>query len=163
MKLFEIPVYAFTRDGLDERVLRKKESLKASSFTGRSVDRAHIEKVLEFAVSLFKEWDYNYIVGYIVVIKEQKEIELCLYFPNPEIHRFRWYSKRKHYLRKTEDNGLHFYIGNIRKGEELKKRIEESVYGVANDLKAKKGYFVDLETFNNLAPLIDYDILLTMY
>ena len=156
MKLFEIPVYALQRNDLAKRVgkayenFREQHTLADEETVKRGWDRESFPQRL---------WDYNHIWGYIVISKIGDEIEFLWYSPKPTLQRYRWKSIRKHYLQGEQLSGYHFYTGNIVSGVQLETRINELLMDFTKKLE-KKGYYPDLEAFNSINPLIDYDKLL---
>ena len=103
--------------------------------------------------------DIDHIVGYIVIRKEKRDMILEWYAELPRTTRYRWKSSKKKFLQNMQLNGYHFYIGNIKTGEELSDRLHDLVYGFSEELK-KKRYYADLDAFDNLTPFVDYSKLL---
>lgn len=159
MKLFEIPVYALTKEKLSVRVEEERQRIK-NSFRENS---AATEEFKQFCMGQFVYpeclWEYNHIVGYIVIRKEKRDMILEWYAELPRTTRYRWKSSKKKFLQNMQLNGYHFYIGNIKTGEELSDRLHDLVYGFSEELK-KKRYYADLDAFDNLTPFVDYSKLL---
>ena len=57
-------------------------------------------------------------------------------------------------------NGYHIYVGNIKTGLNLKEQINEYLVKLSGCF-IDRGYYIDLEAYNNLKELIDYDKLLS--
>ncbi len=157
MKLFEIPVYAFSKETLEEKVENARQKL-LSSYEGSNVTNEHINTAFFIKYYPHFLWEYNHIVGYIVISKKANDIVLEWYTSSPSIIRYHWDSNRKHFLKAEVLSGYHFYIGNLKTGDRLRERIHDLLKGFINDLK--KSYFVDIETFNNIDSLLNYDKLL---
>ena len=158
MKLFEIPVYAISKKKLEKRVEQARQKTR-NSFIGQNASEDHIKQCVEQTVFPQCLWDYNHIIGYIVVIKQKNDIVLNWYAPLPSIQRYRWRTQRKLYLQNTHLNGYHFYLGNLHTGEQLRTKLNDMIEGYANELKKRK-YYADLEVFKNLDSLLNYNQLL---
>ena len=156
MKLFEIPVYALSKEVLAERVENR-----IRSFRDRypDFDFSKNKQILDLDMYPQRLWHYNHIIGYIAIVKTAQDISINWYSSVPSIKRYHWYSRHKHFIQNTYLNGYHLYLGDIKTGDQLRRGIKELVNGFVMDLK-KSGYYVDLETFNNIDMLIDYDRLL---
>ena len=156
MKLFEIPVYALQRNDLAKRVgkayedFREQHTLADEETVKRGWDRESFPQRL---------WDYNHILGYIVISKVGDEIELLWYSSTFCLQRYKWKSRQKHFLQREQLSGYHFYCGNLASGDQVRARTTDMLMSFTKTLK-KKGYYVDLEAFNSINPLIDYDKLL---
>lgn len=66
MKLFEIPIYAYSPEGLQKKVSEYKEKHKESyEVSHEKIDQQHMNACANFACSPYQTWQYNHIVGYI--------------------------------------------------------------------------------------------------
>lgn len=159
MKLFEIPVYGLSRNVLKKRVEQRRTKLiNASCLSEEDLKN----EITLCGLSAFPkdQWDYNHIVGYIVIYHEGNNIRLNWYTAI-EAKAYHWSSDNKKFFALSRPSGFHSYIGNIKTGDELRSWIHELLSRFIRDLKMKhRGYFVDLEAFHNLDTLIDYSRLL---
>lgn len=159
MKLFEIPVYALTKDELAKRVEKRRSRLINEA--SLSQDDLQNEAIVR-GLSVFpkNQWAFNHIVGFIEISYEKKDVFLYWY-TSVDSKKYHWESNLKRFFQSTRPFGYHFYTGNIKSGDELQKRINGLLNEFIRDLKTNhSGYYVDLETFHNLDKLIDYSQLL---
>ena len=158
MKLFEIPVYALSKECLEQRVKYAFDIYKKPY-----PDNADIIKELKtsFNIGAFPAclWEYNHIIGYMVVSKVGKDINIEWYTSSPELQRYLWKSEKKHFFQNMRINGYHFYTGDMKEGEELRNKLKILLEGFVKEV-LKPIYFADLEAFNNIDALLDYDKLL---
>jgi len=67
-KLFEIPIYAFSPENLYHRVNKYKKALQSEyAQTTKNGNPEHVKEWLFLCCHPFQLWQYNHIVGYIVV------------------------------------------------------------------------------------------------
>ena len=158
MKLFEIPVYAMSKETLAKRVEQKSLKIRSEN-AGRKITEEHIKQIIALETFPQSLWEYNHIIGYIVISKDRNDMALDWYAPIPGIQKYYWTSHTKYYVQNTQLNGCHFYIGNISSGEQLKEKLKALVTGYAEELK-KVGYYADLEAFSNIVELLNYEKLL---
>ncbi|MBR2278614.1 MAG: hypothetical protein IJ872_05285 [Eubacterium sp.] len=158
MKLFEIPVYAITKEELIKKV--ETEHRKIIGNINPKNDKKFVESALALATFPQSLWEYNHIIGYVVVLLVKNDIVLEWYAPVPSIKRYYWKSKKKHFVQNTHMNGYHIYVGNIKTGLNLKEQINEYLVKLSGCF-IDRGYYIDLEAYNNLKELIDYDKLLS--
>lgn len=158
MKLFEIPVYALPEEVLEKRVNTAfGKFLMNHNYTGKS--DTELKQLFDRTAYPARLWEYNHIIGYIVISKSGDDMILDWYAPLPTVQKYYWNSGKKHYIQDTHLNGYHFYTGNMKTGVQLQQRLLEFITGFEKDLK-KRGYFVDLESFSNIDRLLDYEQLL---
>ena len=158
MKLFEIPVYVLSRALLEKRVNTAfSKFFKKYNDTGKS--ETELKKLFDITAYPARLWDYNHIIGYIVISKCGGDMILDWYTLFPGVQKYYWGSGRKKYMQNTHLSGYHFYTGNIKSGTQLRQRLYELIKGFEKELK-KRGYFVDLEAFRNIDGLLDYEKLL---
>lgn len=159
MKLFEIPIYAFSRTELKKRIKKWKKKYN--------------EKESEMLMNERKQYDYNHIVGFIVINYKDCDITGALYLPHLLSHfmvkgtegvleedaykrKYIWHSSRKTFIEKMDINGAGFFGDNLQNHEivqiidDLLAMIQESVYGY------NKKYYIDYEVYNNTKNCIDY-------
>lgn len=158
MKLFEIPVYAFSKEMLERRVEQTRQKI-ISENANRNLSEHHLNQILALATFPQCLWEYNHIIGYIVVSKCGYDIVLDWYASLPSIQKYYWTSKKKHCLQNVHLNGYHFYTGNMINGDQLRERMKELIIGFAEILR-KRGYYADLEAYYNIDTLLDYGRLL---
>ncbi len=157
MKLFEIPVYALSKSVLEKRVQQKTDEIKNTKFSQQTPED-HLNQLLDRVMFPQRLWEYNHIIGYIVITKRGQDINLDWYTVFPSLQRYHWDSRQKHYMQNMHVNGQHFFIGNLESGEQLKGKMYELVVNFAKTLK--KNYYVDMEAFNNISSILNYDELL---
>lgn len=155
MKLFEIPVYAMSKEKLAKRVELKCQKIQAEN-ADRNVPEEHMKQVIAIETFPQRLWEYNHIIGYIVISKNETDIILEWYAPIPGVEKYHWNSWKKHYVQNTHLGGYHFYIDNMSTSVQLRERLNELVSGYVRELN-KRGYYADLEAFNNIGTILDYE------
>lgn len=145
MKLFEIPVYALSKNELEIRV--KKREKEFHYYPYKHID----ESMSDIAVSDTypkKLYDYNHVVGMIVIYIDKYEVEAKLFKARYE--KYYWKSGRKKFLEDMHINGAHsrYNINEIKDCIKTVYRIAASCVG--------KSMFIDDECFTNLVDLIDW-------
>ena len=158
MKLFEIPVYALSKEKLNERVDYAFRKFK-STYSRYEYDDNQFKKLFDIENYPARLWDYNHIIGYIAITKDGKDFGLDWYTIIPSPQKYYWNSRRKNHLQNARINGYHFYAGNMKTGKELQARLNDLVKGFVDDLR-KRGYYADDEAFLSISNLLDYDALL---
>lgn len=162
MKIFEIPIYAFSKSVLQDRVKkwRIRNNWTSSKFN--------------FMKKHQKKYEYNHIVGFIEIGIDRSDIYGGLYLPcskgelgvtiNGKIlddsklkHRYVWHTTRKVFLENQGVNGMHFYLGDLRDNPDVVKNLDR----IMNQLKEivldyNKSYYIDLEAYNTIKGNIDY-------
>ena len=159
MKLFEIPVYGLTKEELVRRV--EKRRLRLINVASSSEEDHQNEATIQ-GLSVFPkdQWAFNHIVGFIEIFYEKQNI-ILYWYTSVNSRNYHWESSSKKFFQLNRPSGYHFYAGNVKSGDELQKKISDSLNGFIRDLKDEhRGYYVDLESFNNLNKLIDYSQLL---
>lgn len=158
MKLFEIPVYAVSREELDKRVRKAYEKHK-NGHSHFGLSERELKRTFDLTAFPSRLWEYNHIVGFIVVSKKRADVILEYYAPLPGIQKYYWNSRIKHFVQNAQINGYHFYTGDINSGAELRENLKVLLRSYLHELK-NRGYWADLEAFNNIDSLLDYDRLL---
>lgn len=154
-KLFEIPIYALSRSTLEKRVNYAEASFEKEYLkTNDNVDNEHFQKCLQLAFFPKQLWDYNHIIGYIVIKTDEQDVLLEEYLPYKELERYHWDAEKKHFVVNQMSPGMHFSIGE-KPSQEIKENIQLFLNEFENRLK-KRGYVLDREAFDNIAPYIDF-------
>ena len=158
LKLYEIAVYALSKEKLKKRVDKKIHKLM-DDYNKPGVSEKILRQAIEIESYPQRLWEYNHIIGYIVIVKTGDDIVIQWYTTFPETKRYRWDSGKKKYFIDTHLNGYHFNVCGMNSGAKLRERIRELIISFNKTLESK-GYYVDLESFNNIDALVDYDKLL---
>ncbi len=160
MKLFEILIYPFSREELVNKVsnarLKYEVRLQNPLYPRRE---EHLKKCSAMRFYPFSLWDYNHIIGAIVVKKEHNDIIIDQYVPAQDMDRYRWDSTKKKYLMNAQLIGNHFYIGNMKNGSQLRDELHQYINSLIERIE-KQGRFVDREAFDVIDQFLDYDKLL---
>ena len=161
MKLFEIPIYALSRDSLMKRYSNRRKKLidKLNLIRTQNGDQNTINHIIELETWPQRLWDYNHIVGYIVIRVDSTDISFEQYTSVESIKRYHWNSKKaKVFLKKNMINGYHFYFRNYNGGE-IRSKIHQMLDDIINRMVDKR-FFVDREAFDQADQFIDYSKLL---
>lgn len=163
MKLFEIPIYAYSPEGLQKKVSEYKEKHKESyEVSHEKIDQQHMNACANFACSPYQTWQYNHIVGYIVIVSEKNDIVFELYLQTHSSNyksRYIWRSNQKWFLCNQNILGYHFMIKPTDTNDIIKKRVFSFLEGIIKEFIPSK-YYVDREAFENINKLINYESLL---
>lgn len=151
-KLFDIPVYALSPDELNHRVRQKIDNLNEYV---AGTDQQTIDLIIDNETFPKRCWDYNHIVGYIRISATRQDIVFDLFLPRPAVERYIWYSPRKAFLYDVHANGTHFYTGNMKTNEGIRKATDEMLTWMIKDSLPKR-YYVDRSGFDNLNRHLDY-------
>lgn len=156
MKLFEIPIYAVSKEVLLNKFKEKKQKLR-EKHSGVSKDsfRAGVEN----ETYPQRLWEYNHIVGYISVSYQAGDILFNVYLPTPQIKRYYWTSSRKVYLYDISANGLHFRILENMDNSDIARKNAEIVNSIIQGHIPKR-YYVDTEAFNVMNAVVDYRMIM---
>lgn len=169
MKLFEIPIYAFDKKGLNERIDRwKTRNYKNAS---------------EFADSILterKRYEYNHIVGFVKVEIVKIDIYIDLYLPwflsrtpitiggiyidnsNFYKRRYIWHTSHKIFLEDMGVNGTHFNASNLN-NKEIVSEIDGNMLIIRQCVfDYNKSYYIDDEAYRCVKDNIDYTAILEM-
>lgn len=151
MKLFEIPVYALSKKRLSDRIEYRVKKLKEWS---SSTSEEHLRKLIALDTYPQCLWDYNHIIGVMVVNVDGDDVELQWYAHVPKT-RYYWHSYKKEFLQNTNMTGYHFrYLGLT--NSTIKESLYRLVHGFAKELSRER-YYVDLEVFNNVVHCLDFN------
>lgn len=151
-KLFDIPIYALSPDELSRKVKQKVDKLKECA---AGTDLQTMDLIIDAETFPKRCWDYNHIVGYIRISASQQNIVFDLFLPIPAAERYIWNSPRKTFLYDVNTNGTHFYTGNMKTNEEIRKAVGEMLAWMVKDFLPKR-YLVDKSGFDNLNRYLDY-------
>ena len=162
MKLFEIPIYAFDKKGLQDRISRWK------------IDNFGTNP--EFADSIKnerKQYEYNHIVGFIEIYLDNDNIFFRLYLPYIKCrsfttingqymkdsslkYRYRWCTSRKTFLEDHDVNGTHFNIYRLG-NEEIVENLNNMMCIMRDCVyEYNQSYHIDDEAFNAIKNVVDF-------
>ena len=112
MKLFEIPVYALTRERLKEQVdsFVEEEKKKYSIRHGERPSEDHMNELIVREISPQCAWDYNHIVGFVAIVFSGNDIVIEWFSPYYKYRKYYWRTKDKVFLRNDQLVGFHFSI-----------------------------------------------------
>ena len=159
MKLFEIPIYALNRETLMKRYSDRKNKLLDRAVRAQTTEEDQ-ERIIEINTWPQRLWDYNHIVGYIVISIGINDVSFELYVPADTIERYHWDNKSKKMLLKNNQiNGCHFNYRNMKTDKEIRNRIHQMLDDITQRMIDKR-FYVDREAFDQAEKLIDYSKLL---
>ena len=114
-KLFEIPIYAFNRNNILEKYRLYCKKIKRMYATSPSQT---IENCIDIETYPHRSWEYNHIVGFIMIYYEHNDICFKVYLPF-DLKKYHWRSFRKIYVSDIFANGVHFYVDNLTESKEI--------------------------------------------
>lgn len=162
-KLFEIPIYAFSKETHRKEVEKYKQSLRlkytSKSRFGTAKD---MNKWLYLVCHPYQLWEFNHIVGFIVISFDRNNILFDLYLQAYGQHhksKYYWRSNQKWLLENMRVGGWHFRVEKKHTSEEIRRSIHARLNGMIKELIPSK-YYVDLEAFKTVDQMIDYRLLL---
>lgn len=163
MKLFEIPIYAYSPEGLQKKVSEYKEKHKKEyEISHKKIDQQHMSACANLACSPYQLWEYNHIVGYIVIASEKNDLVFELYLQahsNNFKSRYIWLSNQKWFLCNQNILDYHFRMKPTDTNEIIKAKIILLLEEIIKEFIPSK-YYVDRDAFDNVNKLIDYESLL---
>ncbi len=158
-KLFEIPIYAFSPGQHQQRLSRYKASLQqAYENTHGRGNTSKMNEWIYLVCHPFQLWDYNHIVGYIVISFDKADINFDLFLQAQGQYnktRYQWRTTQKWLLESQRVGGWHFRLEEIDPNETIKSKIESLLDGMIRELVPQK-YYVDKEAFSTMNRLADY-------
>jgi hypothetical protein len=152
IKLFEIPVYAMSREKLSRKCEQVCAKLR-SEHVGCSED--HVNAIVALSVHPQRQWDYNHIVGYIKISANCQDIIFDVFLPTPQRERYLWQSGQKVFLYNISANGTHFYVSERMNNRAIQDRTAEMLCSVIKTHIPSR-YYVDTEAFDHLNKHMDY-------
>ena len=157
-KIFEIPLYAIDEKELKKRVaqyLKKNNEFYNCTETNEEI----IKNTVLREIYPKNVWNYNHIIGYIVVYIKKNEIIFQRYSPYKEVKRYVWNTDRKKYLCDSLLNGARIPISKTMTNGEISDRISCFIDRIAGDV-LNRNQVMDKSAFVNIYKYIDYRQLL---
>lgn len=161
VNLYEIPIYWLSEESLKKKVEKRIVQIKekcAFYETSESAQRF----IIDIETYPMRNWEYNHIAGYIKIFSDGQDISFNIYLPfdnNGQIPKYYWNTTRKHYVKDTKSNGLHFYIRNMKTNAEICHSINEMLTDIVKEYIPKR-FAVDRQAFDVLNTRVDYIALL---
>lgn len=162
MKLFEIPVYALKQSTLKERYMAKRQKLidEFDLVRTQNGNAQKIDNIVEMETYPQRLWNYNHIVGYIVISVNSTDISFDQFVPAHVLKRYYWDNKTsKTFLRSNHLSGYHFCYQNLSTDAEIRSRIHEMLEEIISKTVNQR-FYVDREAFDQADRLMDYSRLL---
>ena len=156
-KLFEIPIYAFSRKKLEKNFGIKRNRI-IEEYQIQNADISTIDSVVDTITYPYRLWNYNHIIGYITIYIKERSFYFDVYLSYNR-KKFHWITNNKVYLRNVMANGTHIYIKESDSNKTIQKKIAEELDIVIQGHIDTK-YYVDRKAFDNINQLIDYRKLL---
>ena len=154
-RLIEIPVYAYSKEELQRRINIKYEKIRNKYLEKNlSIDEKHLRQLQILQSSPYSYWEYNHIVRYLIIGVEKQDLIIEEYVPHESRKWFKWDSPRKVFLVNNHTPGLHFRMQGLL-NEVIAEKTRQLVIQKTEEY-VEKGFFVDLECFNNVYENIDY-------
>ncbi len=156
-KLFEIPGYAMDKDTLMKRYDKYCENYRRESVLLEASEET-IRRCIEIEAYPQRLWQYNHIVGYIMIGINGQDIDFKVYLPIPKIEKYFWKSKKKNFLYDIRANGAYCRIEKNYTNDYIQQEIEKTLQSIIKE-HVPNNYYVDLECFIRLNKLLDYKML----
>ena len=153
-KLFEIPVYAMDKDALMKRYDLFCEKYKEKSILLEASEET-IRRCIEIEAYPQRLWQYNHIVGYIMIGIDGRDIEFKVYLPTPRIEKYYWKSKKKRFLYDIRANDAYCRIEKDYTNGDIRREIAQTLNGIIKE-HIPSNYYVDLECFERLNKFLNY-------
>lgn len=152
-KFIEIPIYALDKTTLRVRYEKYIETLRRDVFP--DIKEETFQRCLEIETYPKRIWEYNHIVGYIVIGYEFGDIQFKVYLPTPQKQRYIWRSSKKTFLYDIDSNGTHFRVDGTMSSQDIQHEIMDMLNSIIKEHVPKK-YYVDRQAFDNINNSIDY-------
>lgn len=151
VKLFEIPIYGLSSKTIDDRYQKYCENFQKQH---PDVVGEHFERCIEHLTYPQRCWNYNHIVGYILIYFERNDIFYDVYLPY-QCDRYRWDSHKKTFIRNVFANGTHFRIDDPTNNEKIQNELAEML-DMTIRAHVPNRFYVDREAFDNTYRFINY-------
>lgn len=140
IKLFEIPIYAMKKEEFC-----KKWDKEIKKYNIHSEEEYKDIKNLFFPMTV---WEYNQIIGYIVIqiIKREYGTDIEFEWYQSDKEKFIFKSKRKNFIYNSTLLGFHFFIEENDNNNRIKFKIKEMLCELLKDEQFKNRY-IDLSIF----------------
>lgn len=140
IKLFEIPIYAMEQNEFD-----KKWDKEIRKYNIHSEEEYKEIKNVFFPMTV---WQYNQIIGYIVIslVKYDYGSDIDFEWYQCKRERFIFNSKRKNYIENFSLLGYHSFIEKDYDNERIKLEIRELLDDLLED-ECLKNRYIDLSMF----------------
>lgn len=152
-KFIEIPIYALDKSTLCARYKKYVETLRRDVFP--DIKEEIFQRCLEIETHPKRIWEYNHIVGYIVIGYEIGDILFKVYLPTPQKQRYMWKTSKKTFLYDIHANGTHFRVDGSMSSQDIQHEIADMLNSIIKEQVPKK-YYVDRQAFDNINSKIDY-------
>lgn len=152
-KLFEIPIYALTKAELQKRYKKEENRLRREMFFVH--DKFSADVAIAHLTYPQRVWEYNHIVGYIIIEYDNNSVKFTLRLPYSSINRYHWNSKKKIFLYDIHTNGTHFFINKEWNNQDIQQKIESMLESIITKHVPEK-YYIDKQAYDNLKSNIDY-------
>ena len=152
-KFIEIPIYALDKSTLRVRYEKYVDTLRREVFP--DIIEETFQRCLEIETYPKRVWEYNHIVGYVVIGYEFGDISFKLYLPTPQKQRYMWRTSKKTFLYDVHSNGTHFRVNESMCNEDIQYEIADMLDSIIKEQVPKK-YYVDRQAFDNVNSKIDY-------
>ncbi|MBO4987715.1 MAG: hypothetical protein J6C63_02570 [Lachnospiraceae bacterium] len=152
-KFIEIPIYALDERTLCVRYEKYVEELRRDVFS--DINEETFKRCLEIGTYPKRVWEYNHIVGYIVIGYEFGDLQFKVYLPTSQKQRYRWRTTKKTFLYDTHSNGTHFRVDGSMSSQDIQQEIENMLNSIIKEHVPKR-YYVDRQAFDNINSKIDY-------
>ena len=156
--ILEIPIYRVSPTKFDEETLKLRD--KAISWIPSSpFSEDQKESMLKRHQSLFESspegrlWKYNEIIGYIILFADHRQIQAHCSLLNAKQYT-RNMTQRKYFQYYDKVFTTSMQINDT--SEIIKEKLREDLINLQRSTHFKKGWYIDLEIFDNLSPFIKW-------
>ena len=163
MKIYEIPVYAMNPDVFKVKVEEAKEKERNKYIqTHDGCTDKDIRDYLYLVFQPFQLYDYNHIVGYIVISIEGDDVDFKVYLQTEgrmKKSRYVWYTSKKWFLDYHIYANPHFRVPANMDNDTIRGEIHKYLDEIIESI-CTKDYYVDRSAFDNIDSTVDYRNLL---
>ena len=151
-KLFELPIYAFSKVEFEKKI----QELYDLEMREKEVNNQTYEEKLvstHLALSPYKYYDYNHIIGVLCILYDKSDVYFCEY-DAINMTRYRLKSNKKIFLEKMETVGMHFRHKDI-DNDLIINKLNNYVKALSKKYKSRNRY-INVECFDNVYKFLDY-------
>lgn len=157
-RIIEIPIYALDEKTLFKRYTVAEEKCRKELIDTIDATEEQIRRCLEIEYYPQRLWQYNHIVGYILIAIDSDDLLMNVYkIEQAEKTHYFFSSHVKQFLVDVSPGGYHINLYKATSNEEIRQIVAKWIQSACNDTNLiPKRWFVDRDKFDLVNPHLDY-------